>query len=50
MIAVNEEVIDAPEMINQDPYATWLLEVAEVTDTEDLLNAAEYEAFVKEEG
>ena len=42
--AVNEELLDAPELLNQDPYGTWIIKVENVTDTEELLNAAEYEA------
>ena len=42
--AVNEELLDAPELLNRDPYGTWIIKVENVTDTEELLNAAEYEA------
>ena len=42
--AVNEELLDAPEKLNEDPYGTWIIKVENVTDTEDLLTAAEYEA------
>ena len=41
---VNEELLDAPEKLNEDPYGTWIIKVENVTDTEDLLTAAEYEA------
>ena len=42
--AVNEDLLDTPEMLNQDPYGAWIIKVENVTDTEDLLTAAEYEA------
>ena len=42
--AVNEDLLDAPELLNQDPYGTWIIKVENVTDTEELLTAAEYEA------
>lgn len=48
--AINEELLDSPEKINEDSYSAWLVEVSEVTDREELLNAEEYEAFCKEEG
>lgn len=48
--AINEELLDSPEKINEDAYSAWLVEVSEVTDREELLNAEEYEAFCKEEG
>lgn len=42
--AVNEELLDAPEKINADPYGAWLVEISGVTAQEDLLDAAAYEA------
>ena len=42
--AVNEELLDAPEKLNEDPYGTWIIKVENVTDTEELLTAADYEA------
>ncbi|MDL2214106.1 glycine cleavage system protein GcvH [Clostridia bacterium OttesenSCG-928-O13] len=48
--AVNEELLDTPEKINSDPYGAWLIEVSGITDKEELLNAAAYEAFCAEEG
>ncbi len=43
---VNEELLDAPQMINETPYEAWMIKVEAVTDTEKLLSAAEYEAFI----
>ena len=48
--AVNEELLDAPEKLNEDPYGTWIIKVENVTDTEELLDAAAYEAFCATEG
>lgn len=42
--AVNEELLDAPEKINEDPYAAWMIKVENVGDTEELLEAAAYDA------
>lgn len=47
---VNEELPDNPALLNEDPYGAWLVKVEGVTDTEELLDAAEYEAFCAEEG
>ena len=44
IVAVNEELADAPEMLNSDPYGAWIIKVENVTDTEELLDAAAYEA------
>ena len=45
VVAINEEILDAPESINEDPYGAWFIKVANVTDTEELLDAEAYEAF-----
>ena len=43
--AVNEDLLDAPELLNQDPYAAWIIKVENVSETEELLEADEYEAL-----
>ena len=50
IVAVNEELADAPEMLNSDPYGAWIIKVGGVTATEELLDAAAYEAFCQQEG
>lgn len=47
--AINEELMDSPEKINEDPYGAWLIEVEGISDKTELLNAEEYEQFLKEE-
>ncbi len=47
--AVNEDLLDAPELLNQDPYAAWIIKVDNVTETEELLEASEYEAICASE-
>lgn len=48
--AVNEELLDASEKLNSDPYGAWLIKVENVEDSEELLDAAAYETFCTEEG
>lgn len=48
--AVNEELADAPENLNSDPYGAWIIKVQGVSGQEELLDAAAYEAFCAEEG
>ena len=43
--AVNETLLDDPAQVNSDPYGAWLIQVEEVTDTDELLDAAGYEAL-----
>ena len=47
--AVNEDLADAPENLNNDPYGAWIIKVENVTAQEELLDAAAYEAFCAEE-
>lgn len=49
--AVNEELTTAPEKINTDAHAAWILkiELSNPADVEGLLTADAYENYVKEE-
>ncbi len=51
VVEVNQELATAPEKINTDAHTAWILKV-EMTDpseVDQLLSAADYEKFVKEE-
>ena len=48
--AVNEELLDAPELLNSQCYDAWIIKVEGVTATEELLDAGGYEAFCQQEG
>ena len=49
--AVNEALLDNPALVNEDPYGAWLIKVSDVTETEELLDAAAYEQLcAAEEG
>ena len=50
VVAVNTELENAPEVMNSDPYGAWLIKVENVEGSEELLDAAAYEAFCAEEG
>ncbi len=48
--AVNESLLDSPEILNQDPYGEgWLIEMEVEELDSELLNSAEYADFVAEE-
>ena len=51
VLEVNEELATAPEKINADAHGAWLLkvEMADPAEVDQLLDAADYEKFVKEE-
>ena len=46
VVAVNEELNDAPVKINETPYEAWLIEVGEIEDTEELMTADEYAEYL----
>ena len=49
VIEVNNDVIDNPELINDDPYQNWILkiEMDDEKELDDLLNASEYKKECK---
>ena len=47
---VNEDLLDAPEKLNEDPYGAWIARIEQITDKAELMDAAAYEAFTQEEG
>ena len=48
--AINEELEDSPENLNEDPYGVWIIKVENVSEEEELLEADAYEAHCAEEG
>ncbi len=52
VVAINEALVDAPELVNTSPYdGGWMIriELATKSDVDALLNATEYEDFVAEQ-
>ena len=52
VIAVNEDVLRAPELVNEDPYrAGWLLKVrlSDPAEIDSLMTAEEFEAYITED-
>ena len=49
IVEVNEALADEAEALNSDPYGSWIIKVSGITATEELLDAAAYEAFCTEE-
>ena len=46
---VNEELLDAPERMNEDPYGAWLIKVENITRKEELMGADAYIRFYESE-
>lgn len=45
---INEELLDSPERINEDANNAWLIEVSDIAEREELLDAAAYDSFCLE--
>ena len=46
VVALNEDLLDAPETVNSDPYGeAWMIkiEIADAAEVEDLMDSAAYE-------
>lgn len=48
VVEVNEELVDAPETLNNDPYGAWIVKAENISNIEDLMDEEEYETFVNE--
>ena len=48
--AVNEDLLDTPELINQDAYAAWIIRVKDVKGMDSLLTPGQYEELLRSEG
>lgn len=46
---VNEDLLDAPEKINEDPYGAWMAEIESISEKTELLDPAAYKALIDKE-
>jgi len=46
VVAVNEALADSPELINQDPYGCWIMEI-KPDNIEDMQNLLDHEAYLE---
>ena len=51
VVEINEELEDAPELLNQDAFANWIMkvEMSDLSELENLMDAAAYEAMCANE-
>ncbi len=51
IIEVNEELEDAPELINEDPYSAWIFKIkmSDETELDTLMSKGEYEDYSENE-
>ena len=50
VIAVNAELGEAPEQVNEDAYGTWLfsIEASNIADLDELMDAADYAELIEQ--
>lgn len=46
---INEELLDHPELVNENPYEAWFVEIENVSEQEEFLSEEEYEQLIHEE-
>ena len=44
--AINEELLDAPQKINEDAFSAWFVKIENITDKGQLMDAAAYQALI----
>ncbi len=52
VVEVNEDLLDQPELVNEDPYeGGWIVKVSlsDESELEELMDADEYSSFLEEE-
>ena len=51
VVAINDELEDAPEKVNEDAYEAWLIKIDLSNESElaGLMTAEKYEAFLKQD-
>ena len=51
VVEINEELEDAPELLNQDAFENWIMkvEMSDPSELESLMDAAAYEAMCANE-
>ena len=43
---INEEILDAPEKINEAPYEAWFVKISDFSGEDSLMDAAAYKAYL----
>ena len=50
--AINDDLANAPEKVNQDPYGAWMIKIRlkDKTEAGKLMSSADYEKYASERG
>jgi len=51
ILEVNEALLDEPALLNEDPYKNWIvkIELADLSQLDELMSSEEYEKYLEEE-
>jgi glycine cleavage system H protein len=51
IVEVNNNLLDSPELLNEDPYENWIMvvEIEDAKELDSLMDSSEYERFCEEE-
>ena len=49
VIEVNEELLDNPGLINEEPYEAWMIKVEDTQEADGLMDRAEMDSFIENE-
>ena len=51
VVEINEELVDSPQLINEDAFASWMvaIELSNSAELEKLMSAEDYQKFCDEE-
>ena len=44
---INEELVDAPELVNQDANENWFIKITDISGGDDLMTEEEYESYLE---
>ena len=44
---INEELVDAPELVNQDANENWFIKITNISGGDDLMTEEEYESYLE---
>jgi len=50
VVAINEDIVDSPEQVNDEPYDTWLfcIKADNPAELDDLMDATAYQSMIEE--
>jgi glycine cleavage system H protein len=49
IVAINDKIVENPELVNNDPYTNWIIkvEISDMSEVDNLLDAGSYQKLAK---